>query len=215
MRVLIFGATGSAGRTIAKFCLAEPAVTEVRTLTRRRPDLAGPKLTAVMHSDFLDYSQIADVFAGLDACLFCLGVSSTQVSGEEYRRISYEFPLAAARRMLDRSPGASFHYISGMGTNPQGRLEWARVKGQAELDLMKLCGAVCWRPAAIGAEPSDRAPWMLKAVYPLFGLLKPFRSLYVSGEDFARAMLQATREGMRSRIVENAGIREIAGRWRG
>jgi len=41
-------------------------------------------------------------------------------------------------------------------------------------------------------------------------LLKPFKSLYVRGEDLGRAMLQATLENLRKRIVENPEIREIA-----
>jgi hypothetical protein len=44
-------------------------------------------------------------------------------------------------------------------------------------------------------------------------LLKPFRSLYVEGEDLGRAMIQATIENIRGRVIENAEIREIAGRY--
>jgi ethanolamine ammonia-lyase small subunit len=42
--------------------------------------------------------------------------------------------------------------------------------------------------------------------------LKPFKSLYVHGEDLGRAMLQATLENLRKRIIENPDIREIAAR---
>ena len=35
---------------------------------------------------------------------------------------------------------------------------------------------------------------------------------YVAGDDLGRAMLQATSENMRGRVVENAEIRDIAGR---
>jgi hypothetical protein len=40
--------------------------------------------------------------------------------------------------------------------------------------------------------------------------LKPFRNLYVSGEDIGIAMLRATTENIRGRIIENAEIRTIA-----
>jgi hypothetical protein len=46
----------------------------------------------------------------------------------------------------------------------------------------------------------------------MFRLLSSFRSFYVSGEDLGRAMLQATDEGMRGRILENAEIRDTADR---
>jgi hypothetical protein len=42
----------------------------------------------------------------------------------------------------------------------------------------------------------------------------PFRSLYVVGEDLGRAMLQATREDLRRRVIENAEIRQLAERLR-
>ena len=89
---------------------------------------------------------------------------------------------------------------------------WARVKAETERELMDLVEAVCWRPAAIDGTPSDNAPRAYKVLRPLFRLLKPFRSLYISGEDLGRAMLRATAEGMRGRILENAEIREIAER---
>ena len=52
-------------------------------------------------------------------------------------------------------------------------------------------------------------------IRPLGVLLRPFRSLYVSGDDIGRAMLQATRERLRGRIVENAELRAIAARTGG
>ena len=56
-------------------------------------------------------------------------------------------------------------------------------------------------------RPGSTRPSVRSAV-----LLRPFRSLYVTGDDIGRAMLQATRERLRGRIVENAEIRAIAAR---
>ena len=149
----------------------------------------------------------------MDACLFCLGISVTQVSGEpEYRRITHDYALAAAEALRARSPAAAFHYISGQGTNAESRMLWARVKGETERELIERFGAVCWRPGAIDGEASEHGPWLYGAIRPLFRLLKPFRNLYVSGEDLGRAMLEGAAEGFRSRIVENAEIRAIAER---
>ena len=44
----------------------------------------------------------------------------------------------------------------------------------------------------------------------LFRLLSPIRSLYVTGEDIGRAMIRATRENLRGRIIENPEIRRLA-----
>jgi uncharacterized protein YbjT (DUF2867 family) len=213
MKILIFGATGSAGGSVLRACLASPVVEEVRAIARRPLSLADPKLHVLVHGDYLDYSQIEDAFAGVDACLFCLGISATQVSGEaEYRRITHDFALAAARALRARSPEAAFHFISGQGANVESRFMWARVKGETERDLIAAVDAVCWRPAAIDGVPSRSEPRMFKILRPVFRLLSPFRSLYVKGEDLGRAMLLAAAEDMRGRILENAEIRDLADR---
>ncbi|HEV2852192.1 MAG TPA: epimerase [Thermoanaerobaculia bacterium] len=215
MKILLFGATGSAGGSVLRACVASPAVEEMRAVSRRPVSLDHEKLRVFLTGNFQDYSRVESAFAGVDACLFCLGVSATRVSGEEeYRRITYGFAVAAARALRAHSPGAAFHFISGQGTSLTSRFMWARVKAETEREVMKLVDAVCWRPAAIDGAPSDNAPRAYKVLRPLFRILKPFRNLYVTGEDLGRAMLQATAEGMRGRIIENAEIREIAERSR-
>jgi uncharacterized protein YbjT (DUF2867 family) len=216
MKILIFGATGSAGGSVLRACLASPVVEEVRAVVRRPPVLADPKLRAIVHGDFLDYSPIADAFAGVDACLFCLGISATQVPGEaEYRGITHDFALAAARALRAGSPEASFHFISGQGANADSRFMWARVKAETERDLIAEVAALCWRPAAIGGVPSRSEPRLFKIMRPLLRLLSPFRSLYIKGEDLGRAMLLAAVENLRGRILENRDIRDLADRARG
>jgi len=211
MKILLFGATGSAGGSVLRACLADPDVEEVRAIVRRPLPLEHEKLRVFVHGDFQNYSGVKAAFAGVDACLYCLGISATQVSGEEeYRKITYSFAVAAARMLREQSPGAVFHFISGQATSLSSRFMWARVKAETERELMKAVDAVCWRPAAIDGAPSDNAPRAYKVLRPLFRFLKPFRSLYISGEDLGRAMLQATVEGIRGRIIENAEIRNIA-----
>jgi uncharacterized protein YbjT (DUF2867 family) len=211
MKILLFGATGSAGSGVLAACLKAPVVSEVRAITRKPLQVTDAKLRNVLHSDYLDYGAVSEAFAGVDACFSCLGVSVTQVSNEEYKRVSHDFAMAAAARLMEARPAAAFHYITGRGTNVASRMFWARVKGQTELDLMSLCGAVCWRPAFIDAPPTA-SQWFVRAMYPALRLLKPFPSMYVHGEDLGKAMIVAAQEGMRKRVVENPEIREMAGR---
>jgi uncharacterized protein YbjT (DUF2867 family) len=214
MKVLLFGATGSAGAAVLEACLAASIVDEVRAIVRRPLLHTNPKVRTFVHQDFLDYSTVEQAFRNADACLFCLGISVTQVSRNEYRTITYSYTLAAANMLKRYSPRATFHYISGRGTNLKSRMFWAQVKGQLEVDLIKLVEAVCWRPAFMDAKPSSTAPKVFALSYPLFRLLKPFPGAYILGQDLGRAMLQATVENLRGRIIENAEIRQIAARAR-
>jgi uncharacterized protein YbjT (DUF2867 family) len=216
MRVLVFGATGSAGGSALKAALAAPDVKEVVAVVRRSLPHKDPKLRVIVHENFLDFTSLANEFTGFDACLWALGVSSAQVSKEDdYRRITRDYAVAAAKVLKERSPKIAFQFVSGMSTNINGRLMWARVKGEAERDLTDMLGAVCFRPGAIDGErsASASAAWYAPLL-PLFKVFAPFRSMYVTGEDLGRAMLQSTREGLRSTILENRDIRDMADRSR-
>ena len=198
-----------------RLCLASSSVSEVRAVVRRPVGISDPKLREVIHSDYLDFTAIDEAFAGIDACFYCLGISVMQVSGEaEYRRITHDMTMAAARALKARSRDAVFHFISGRGASLTSRQMWARVKAETERDLMAFNEAVCWRPAAIDGVPSAREPFVFKVARPILRIVfGPFRGLYVKGEDIGRAMLEATRQDLRSRIVENAELRDLADRW--
>lgn len=213
MNILLFGASGTAGGAVLQACLDAAAVTDLRAIVRRPLGWTNAKLWEIPHTNFLDYTEISDAFRNVDACLFCLGISVTQVTQEEYVRISHDFPVAAARMLKTASPGAAFHYISGKGTRADSSTFWSKVKGQTENELMDLVEADCWRPAFINAKPSASLPKIYKTIWPVFRLLKPFRSLYVEGQDLGRAMLQATKEKLRRRVIENPEIRNLAGRF--
>jgi hypothetical protein len=139
-----------------------------------------------------------------------------QTKGEaEYRFITHDYALVAALALREHSPAAAFHFISGQGTRLDSRMMWARVKAETERDLMDEVGAVCWRPAFIDGATSDSAPRLYQAIRPAFRLLRGFRGMYVAGEDIGLAMIQATRDGERARIIGNREIRAIADRARG
>jgi uncharacterized protein YbjT (DUF2867 family) len=211
MTILLFGATGNAGGAVLKACLADSGLAEVRAVTRRAPAATHPKLRVILHQDYLDYSAIRTAFECVDTCLFCLGISVRQVSGEaEYRRITLDFPMAAARMLLAESPGAIFQYVSGHGASERSRMMWARVKAEAETALRQAAGANAWRPAFIDRADSNSTLTVYQWMRPLFRVVSRSRRFYISGEDIGRAMLRATRLQLRGKRFENAEIRDLA-----
>jgi len=215
LTVVVFGATGSAGACVVRQCLASPSVGELRLVTRRPLALRDPRIRTVQRDDFLRYDDADATFAGADLCLWCLGKSVSQVDGEAaYRRITYDFAMAAAAALRKASPAATFHFVSGAGAALDSRFMWARVKAETERDLLASTRALCWRPAGIDGDPSESEPAKYRYFRPVLRLFRPFRSFYVSGDDIGRAMLQAHADGIAGRIVENREIRDLADRYR-
>jgi hypothetical protein len=90
------------------------------------------------------------------------------------------------------------------------------VKAEAESDLMASFEAICWRPGMIDGKGPSSQTGVVDALRPVMrALLKWFRGLYVMNVDIGRAMLQGTKEQVRSRIIENAELRTFADRYRG
>lgn len=216
MKVLVFGATGTAGTGIFRTCLSTSLVREVRAIVRHPLDVHSSKLHAFVHRDFLDYDTVGEAFVDIDACLYALGISVRQTSGEEeYRHITQKLALAAARQVKARSAGAVFHFLSGEGASLDSRFMWARVKAETERDLAAVLPTVCWRPGFIDGGEAPTGPRLYRMLRPTFRVFRFIRSFYVRSEDIGYAMLQAQLNGTRSGVVVNSEIRDLADKMRG
>lgn len=140
--VMVFGATGTVGDGLLEAAIDDPAVKKVHVVTRStspRIDegVASGKVVMHQHQDFTDYAALADVLGEVNTVLWGLGTSSLQVDDATYTRIHVDFPVAFVRAWLAaRTEGPmSFHYVTGMGTDPEGGQYWAREKGRAEREL--------------------------------------------------------------------------------
>ncbi|MER5787685.1 epimerase [Streptomyces sp. NPDC001980] len=219
MNVVVFGASGMVGQGVLRACLLDPTVGSVLVVGRRPLGITHPKLTEVGHDDFTDLSALADRLTGLDACFYCLGVSSAGMSEAEYTRVTYDFTLAAARAVLAASPGPTFTYVSGEGTDSteQGRTMWARVKGRTENALLALpMNAYMFRPGyiqprhgAVSRTRSYRVMYTLTSwLYPLLHRLVPAHT--TTTEHLGRAMLAVTRQGVtESRVLYSKDINRL------
>ena len=96
-RVVMTGATGMVGGCALDLCLGDPGVAAVTVVGRRSTGRTHPKLTEILHEDFLDFSAIGSALRGQDAALFCLGVYTGAVPDELFRRITVDYTVAFAR----------------------------------------------------------------------------------------------------------------------
>jgi hypothetical protein len=216
-RVLLTGASGFAGNATLRQCLSDARISALASVGRRVMGVEHPKLTEVVHTDFTDQSAIAGHFDGLDAVYFCLGISQRDVPDEKmYQEITYDYTMETARLLEQHSPEAIFHFLSGAGTNVNGRFMWARVKGEAERDLsrMNLGGAVHYRPGLIVGDGVTKSHYtMERLLRPLEFLYRPLKGLSIRTSEFGQAMIQATIDGMTDAVLENRDLRDLAERY--
>ncbi|MEO8372759.1 MAG: epimerase [Candidatus Solibacter sp.] len=218
MKVILFGATGMVGQGVLLECMASSAVDRILAIGRRPTGRQHAKLTEVLHSDFTDFKPIESQLSGYDACFFCLGVSSLGMKEVEYRRLTYDFALAAARTVARINPQMTFIYVSGSGTDTseKGSLMWARIKGKTENDILALFpSAYAFRPAYI--QPMGgvvAATTWLRLTYAVIGPLYPlwkalFPKYVTTTTQVGRAMISVAQRGAPKRILENADINAV------
>jgi len=216
VNVVIFGATGMIGQGVLRECLLDPDVHGVLSIVRTATAQSDPKLRELVHKDFFDFSAIENQLTGLDACLFCLGISSAGLSEAEYRRITYDITIAAAQTLARLNPNMTFIYVSGVGTDSteRGRSMWARVKGQTENALlgMPFRAAYMFRPGVIvplhGIKSRTR---VYQLFYNLAGPILPWMqrrwpNQITTTEKLGRAMLKAAKQGAPKHILEPIDI---------
>lgn len=219
MRVVVFGASGMVGKGVLLECIDDPRVTSILVIGRSSCGVTSDKLEEILLPDLGDYSTIGGRLAGLDACFFCLGVSSLGMSEEAYRKVTLDLTLAAAKALLEKNPALTFIYVSGQGTDEteKGPLMWARVKGETENRIlaMPFKAAYMFRPGVMeplrGVRPKAKLTRIAYAVgWPLFPVLRAMSPrLITTTEAVGRAMIKLAIEGSDRRYFENADINAL------
>jgi len=220
VKVIVVGASGMVGQGVLRECLLAPDVERVLVVGRRALGKTDAKLVERTVSDLADLSSIEGELAGYDACFFCLGVTSAGLKEPEYRKVTYDITAAFAAALARTSPGLTFVFVSGRGTDSteKGTVMWARVKGAAE-NLVLGAGfkaAYVFRPGVIqplhGARSRTAAYRVLYvALTPLVWLLKAVTpSSITTTERVGVAMLEAARRGAPKTILDNGDINALA-----
>jgi uncharacterized protein YbjT (DUF2867 family) len=214
MKVIIFGATGMVGQGVLRESLLASDVDEVLAVVRKPTGVRHAKLREVELADFADLTPIEGLLAGYDACFYCLGVSSAGLDEAAYTRISYDYPLAAARVLAKLNPELTFVYVSGAGTNVDGRAMWARVKGRTENAIIELFpNGYAFRPGFIQPTygATSKTGWyrgVYAVISPLLPVLDRVAPKYITTSDrLGQAMLRAVRTGFPDHVVSNMDLR--------
>jgi hypothetical protein len=207
------------GQGALRECLRDPEVEQVVSVVRAPTGNIHEKLREIVHKDFLDFTPIENELTGLNACLYCLGVTSTGTKEEDYTRITYGFTIAAATTLLRLNPGMSFVFVSGTGADSteRGSTLWARVKGKTENTLlgMPFRSVYVFRPAMI--QPLQGIKSKTASYRIIYGLIAPFLSAvrhlwpnYISTtQELGKALLVAAKRGTQKRVVEAGQIRKV------
>lgn len=219
MNVVLFGASGMVGSALLLECLDSPFVDSVLLVGRSTSGVEHEKLRELVHRDFLDFGPIADRLTGLDACFWCLGISAAGLKEVAYNRVTYEYTTAAARSLLERSPGIHFCLVSGFGADSSMKSEamWKRIKGKTENAILGMGfeRATVFRPAYIqprkGVRSKTRSYRLLyRAVGPLYPILRRvFPSSVTTSDTLARAMLRVARTGAPKLVLHTPEINHL------
>ena len=121
MNVVIFGATGMVGQGVLLECLRDTNVERVLVIGRSSAGREHAKLQEVLVPDLFDVASYASELTGLDACFFCLGISSAGMSEPAYRHLTYDLTTAVAGELATRSPALCFVYVSNADTDSTER----------------------------------------------------------------------------------------------
>ena len=215
LSVIITGATGMVGEGVLLECLDDPRVGRVLVINRKPGGVSHPKLVELLHADFFDLSAIQSQLAGVDACFFCLGVSSLGMSEADYTRVTHDLATHVGRTLARLNPDMAFCYVTGAGTDAteRGRVMWARVKGATENELLRLFrrGAM-FRPGFMLATPGQKN---LKGWYHAFAWIYPVGRRFWPGafctlKEVGQAMINAADFGSPKKVLEVRDIVALA-----
>ncbi|OIO55713.1 MAG: epimerase [Alphaproteobacteria bacterium CG_4_10_14_0_2_um_filter_63_37] len=217
MNIILFGSSGMIGQAALRECLLDPNVESILAIVRKPSGFTHPKYQEQIHTDFLDFKPLEAVWRGYDGCFYLVGVTSSGMSDADYRRVTYDYTLAAAEALAALNPNMTFVYGSGAGadSSEKGSVMWARVRGATENAVLALpFKGVVFRPGFIvpmhGVKSkTDSYRWLYTFTRPFWGILRRlFPNMVGTSEQVARAMIAVVQRGAPKRVLE---VRDING----
>ncbi len=218
MKIIIFGATGLIGSECVRQAIDDKDIEQITAIVRRDLDknLTSDKLKVIIHTNFLDYSELTNIFANHQACIWALGVSQNSVNEAEYITITHDYTIAAAKAIAAINPDMRFIFVSGMGADSteQSRFLFGRINCKTENDLIKEGGlkeTYTVRPAGVlSSQPATNRPWFERLFQPVMHVLKVIKpSWVITSPGLARAILYIVKNGHHATLFQNQDLRDI------
>ncbi len=179
LEIAIFGASGTAGDGILKAALAADEIETIHVVTRREtPRMVlgteSGKVHVITHMDYLDYTDIQEKIAQVDAVYWAIGISALGVDEATYGLIHVDFPreFVKAWNSVSNKPNRTFHFISSSDISEESNAMWQREKIRAEKTLFALAEntnlkVIAYRPDYIGPT-REQAHLGQKLLYQFF-----------------------------------------------
>jgi len=215
MKLILTGATGLIGSEVLSQAIVNNEIEDLILLVRSPPEIQHSKIQIIQHSDFTNFTGLETCFKTADAIIWCLGISQTQVSKNEYETITYVYTKACIDFCTKINPSIRFVFVSGNGADrtEKSRLLFKKVKGKTENALLQsgMLNIIITRPDAVRPrQKNKRAPFVYKFVYPLLPLVEILAPHKVIWSDIlAKALIFLAIQGNKKVTLENKELRQL------
>ncbi len=215
--IIITGSSGMIGALVLQKCLNSNDVNKVTSIVRKASGIKHVKLNEIVHTNFLDYNPISEVFKDQDIAFYCMGVYTGAVSRDEFRKITVDYTLAFAKMLRSKSDKTIFCFLSGQGADQteKSKMMFAVDKGIAEngLKKMQFSQFYTFRPGYIyPSTPRVETNFTYKIMKVLY---KPVSFIYpnigISSDNLASVIVKVGYNGYPKSVLENKDIRSIIG----
>jgi nucleoside-diphosphate-sugar epimerase len=211
MRLLVLGPTGVVGAEVVREALQDERFGRVMAISRRSLDSSHPRLEALLHADFRDFTDLRSRFSDVHTAICALGMAWPQAESEaQYRAVTYEYVMALAQTLHGANRNARFCFVSGHGASATSGQTWARIKAETEDALRETFGSrlVVFRPGYIyPVHGRATGYWGDKVMRPFMPFRRVLGRYITDSVTVARALLYAAIGG---EVVSPAGNYEIA-----
>ncbi len=208
MNVLIVGSTGMVGSKVLEQCLYNKKINMVYVLNRRDSGVRHKKITEIVNTNFLDFSNIR--LPKIDIVFYCVGVYQGSVSKDIFIEVTYKYIQSFVKSFKQRK--IRFCLLSAQGVNPNSLVLFAKWKGKAEniVSNGKFKETYFFRPGYIHPtnQPEKKSLFFYKLLYSIFPLVNLlFSGHCVELKQLAKTIVNVGVNGSDKNILENKDIR--------